>query len=74
MVSKKKIIFSGSRAFEMASRIKYAVKDFNLLYVDRNLKESFAYLNQKDINELVILCNYSAMLQTRKILTGKNIL
>ena len=74
LLSKKKIIFSGTRAFEMANRIKYAVKDFNLLYTDRNLKECFVYLNQKEINELVILCNYSAMLQTRKILTGKNIL
>lgn len=73
LLHKKKVIFSGSRAFEMASRVQYAVKDFNLLYANRDLKDCFIYLNQNEINEIVILCNYSAMLQIRKILTGKNI-
>ncbi len=83
---KTKIIVSGDRAYDMGLRIKYSrkVRDFSLLSEDTksNLK---IYLNLKqaidsaleEISEsetLYILPTYSAMLEIRKLLSGRKIL
>jgi len=72
--SKRKLYFSGTRAFEMANRIMYASTDLKVVHIEKNLKKMFNYLYEKDFNEIVIVCNYSAMLESRKLLTGKRIL
>jgi UDP-N-acetylmuramyl tripeptide synthase len=67
------IIISGLRAYDMAARLKYA----NLfVHVVEDINESIelALKNLEKDEKLFILPNYSAMLQTRKILTGKKIL
>ncbi len=71
---KKKLYFSGKRAYEMANRIQYASTQGKIVHVETNLKRMFKYLFEKDFNEVVVLCNYSSMLETRKILTGRKIL
>lgn len=73
LLNKKKIYFSGTRAYEMANRIQYSTNENKIVFVNRNLKQTFNYLYEKDFNEIIILCNYSAMLEIRKILTGRSI-
>ena len=74
LLHKKKVFFSGTRAFEMANRFQYASDDFKILHIEKNIKKMFKYIYEKDFNELVVICNYSSMLEARKILTGKRIL
>lgn len=73
VLEKKKIYFSGSRAFEMAARVNYAVKSCKFLDVNRNLKKSLIKIKEDEVTEVIVLCNYSAMLQLRKLLTGRKI-
>lgn len=80
------IIISGDRAFDMGLRIKYALENQKLkiknqnysekLKICENLKEAIKEsLKSVSSNEtLYILPTYSAMLEVRKILTGKKIL
>lgn len=67
------ITVSGTRKFDIALRLKYA--GF-FTHIADSLEEALVKLtNELDENEkLFILPNYSAMLETRKILTGKKIL
>jgi len=67
------IIVSGLRAYDMAVRLKYA--EF-FVHIEENIEKSIELaLKSLESNEkLFILPNYSAMLETRKILTGKKIL
>jgi UDP-N-acetylmuramyl tripeptide synthase len=74
VLSKKNLYFSGKRAFEMATRVKYAVENFNAVVIDRNLKEVIKEVAGRSISEIYVLCNYSSMLDLRKILTGRKIL
>lgn len=71
------IAVSGDRAFDMGLRIKYEIKNFNSK-VKIYTKLSQAVKNALDImsdNEtLYVLPTYSAMLEVRKILTGRKIL
>lgn len=68
------IITAGDRCYDMALRINYAKK--TKLYVFENLEEAIKFgideINQSET--LYILPTYSAMLEVRKILTGKKIL
>ncbi len=75
----KNILISGDRVYDMALRIKYAEKfqipnskfqTFEKL--DEAIKEGLN--NLKSDETLYILPTYSAMLEVRKILTGKKIL
>ena len=80
----KNIIVSGDRAYDIALRIKYATQNSNVK--SQNYKSKVkTYESLKDgiegalleisISEtLYILPTYSAMLEVRKILTGKKIL
>lgn len=67
------IALSGDRVYDMAIRLKYAEQ---LTHVEPNLKKAINKMVESlDINEtLFILPNYSSMLDTRKILTGRKIL
>lgn len=72
------ITISGERLYDMALRIKYAqnaIQD-SLFTVQENLEKAIVFsLAKTPKNEtLYILPTYSAMLETRKILTGKKIL
>ena len=68
------ITVSGDRTYDMALRIKYSeLKNFRIFEDISNAIEKS--LEQTKLGEtLFILPTYSAMLETRKILTGKKIL
>jgi hypothetical protein len=70
------LYLAGDRVYDLALRIKYA--DIKIL--DRNVFDNINDAIEKGLLEtqkektLYILPTYSAMLETRKILTGKKIL
>jgi len=70
----KIITISGDRAFDMGLRLKYAeIKNFQ---TEENLLKAINFAIDKTPQKetLYILPTYSAMLEARKILTGKKIL
>ncbi len=72
------IIISGDRTFDMSLRIQYSQTDkpFEKVVPEQNLQNAITKaLEQTRENEtLYILPTYSAMLEVRKILTGRKIL
>jgi len=70
----KTVLSSGIRAFDMGLRLKYA--QFSNFQIEENLTTAINIaIHQTPKNEtLYILATYSAMLEARKILTGKKIL
>jgi lipid II isoglutaminyl synthase (glutamine-hydrolysing) len=70
-----KIIVSGERVYDMALRIKYSLNN-QMMIVDPDLKNAinFGLSDVNDNETLFILATYSAMLEVRKILTGRKIL
>ena len=75
------IIVSGERCYDMGLRIKYAnsstAKNQKLKTIenlDHAIKQAMEQLNNNNNGILYILPTYSAMLEVRKILTGKKIL
>ena len=71
---KTNIFISGDRVYDMALRLKYAgVNNFNS-YEDLKTSVTEALNRTQNDETLYILPTYSAMLETRKILTGKKIL
>ncbi|KKQ28941.1 MAG: hypothetical protein A3H17_04165 [Candidatus Levybacteria bacterium RIFCSPLOWO2_12_FULL_37_14] len=70
----KNITVTGDRAFDLGLRLKYA--EFKNFQTKKNLAEATNVALEKTLkNEtLYILPTYSAMLEVRKILTGKSIL
>jgi UDP-N-acetylmuramyl tripeptide synthase len=70
----KNLYFSGHRAFEMAQRVSIAIEDSKKIIVEVKLAEILNKIVKSKASEVEVLCNYSSMLQIRKILTGKNIL
>ena len=78
---KHKIIVSGDRVYDLALRMKYAFQQYNnlamqQLIIKENLAEAIetGLKSIKPEGTLYILATYSAMLEVRKILTGKKIL
>jgi len=74
---KMDVSVSGDRAFDMALRLKYAhphVKKVDTYYplLDKGIEATLAKVAPNET--LYILPTYSAMLEVRKILTGKKIL
>jgi lipid II isoglutaminyl synthase (glutamine-hydrolysing) len=67
------ITVSGDRVYDIALRIKYAGAEKKLTY-NLHLREAIKEALGKSDRNLAILPTYSAMLETRKILTGKKIL
>ncbi len=70
----KNVVVSGHRTYDMALRLKYA--EFKKYETEESLiKATNTAINKTPNNEtLYILPTYSAMLDVRKILTGKKIL
>lgn len=71
------IFVSGGRAYDMALRLKYAIQTQNSKFkiyeeLKTAIKKSLKFSNKNET--LYILPTYSAMLETRKILTGRKIL
>ena len=69
----KNIVISGDRVYDLALRLKYAGSEFEVI---EDLKRALlkAVSKTKIRETLFILPTYSAMLDVRKILTGKRIL
>ncbi len=67
------IAVSGDRVYDMALRMKYAEK---FSHLEQDLEKAIKGMAESTPADeiLYILPNYSAMLETRKILTGKKIL
>jgi UDP-N-acetylmuramyl tripeptide synthase len=67
------IAVSGDRVWDMTLRLKHAGL---FVHADENLKNTIEQMckNLEEKETLYILANYSAMLESRKILTGKKIL
>ncbi len=75
----KQIFISGDRVYDMALRIKYSMKkdsDFEKVKIIPDLKDAIAkgLRETKPDETLYILPTYTAMLNVRKILSGKKIL
>ncbi len=74
----RSLIVSGDRAYDMGLRLKYTqgIIHESLFIIQENLKDAVALALQKTPKSetLCILPTYSAMLEVRKILTGKKIL
>lgn len=73
---KREIIVSGDRTYDMAIRLKYALTDMRFITVTDNLLSAIDVALSKigKHETLWILATYSAMLDVRKIITGKSIL
>lgn len=68
-----KIITSGSRAYDLAVRLKYAGFNPESIHIETNLKQAFK-LAKKDLSgRLFILPTYTAMLELQKILANSGI-
>jgi len=74
IADKKNLYFSGHRAFEMANRVNLTLDSAKKIIVEVKLKEILQSIFKSKITEIEVLCNYSSMLQLRKILIGNNIL
>jgi len=74
LLDKKSLFFSGKRSFEMAYRVTLPLDQTLKTIVKPNIKEMVNYIIKNKVAEINILCNYTSMLQVRKVLTGKSIL
>jgi UDP-N-acetylmuramyl tripeptide synthase len=81
----KRVICTGDRAYDMGVRVKYSLeveKKFKMkdqlekIKIFKNLKKAInsALQNIKKDETLYVFPTYSAMLEIRKILTGRKIL
>ncbi|MFC1625009.1 MurT ligase domain-containing protein [Patescibacteria group bacterium] len=68
----REVFVSGKRYLDMAVRLMYAEIQVGKGQVFENLGEAVESLTEK--KEILVFPNYSAMLEIRKILTGKKIL
>jgi len=72
---KRQIFISGTRALDMAVRLEYAGINIDDQNVNSNTKNVVSKIVEKeDIKKVVVLPNYSAMLDFRKVVLGKKIL
>ncbi|HUV47280.1 MAG TPA: MurT ligase domain-containing protein, partial [Candidatus Bathyarchaeia archaeon] len=73
-----KLIVSGTRLYDMAIRLKYALKTADI-HLEASLKKAVNTLinpsqsQGKNVKNLYILATYTAMLEIRKILAQKNL-
>lgn len=69
------LFVSGTRCLDMAVRLKYAGVWVSKANVYESLYGAIKHVSaESTLEEILVLPNYSAMLETRKILTGKKIL
>lgn len=72
---KKKIFITGTRFLDFAVRLKYSGVEVDEKNIISGLKDAAKKVkNSKSSNNVVVLPNYSAMLEIRKVLTGREIL
>ena len=72
--NEKSLYFTGKRSYEMANRITMPLDITKKVIVKPKLKEMFTYLEKQKCFDIVILCNYTSMLEIRKFVTGRSIL
>ncbi len=70
----KTVYVSGIRSYDMALRLQYAGVAVTLENTDASLKRIIDRIHAQNSKEIVVLPNYSAMLQFRKLTLGKEIL
>ncbi len=70
----KKVYISGTRAYDLALRLKYAGIYVAPENININLKENISKIVLSKEEKVFLLPNYSAMLESREILTGRKIL
>lgn len=70
------ISISGDRVYDLETRLKYAELKNSVTYVENDLHKSItnAIMNISEDEILYILPTYTAMLDVRKVITGKKIL
>jgi len=75
VTSGKKIFISGTRCYDMVVRLKYANVDVSSAFITTEISFLLKELSKnKSINSVVVLPNYSAMLDFRKVVLGRKIL
>lgn len=67
------IICSGTRAYDLALRLKYAGFNTNQLVIEPNTEKAYGIATTKLKSRLFILPTYTAMLEIQKILTRKGL-
>jgi lipid II isoglutaminyl synthase (glutamine-hydrolysing) len=73
--SNKKIFVIGQRSYDMAVRLKYAGVPSNNIVIFDQLQQLLKEISKdKNVNSIVVLPNYSAMLNFRKVVLGRKIL
>ena len=72
--NQKSLFFTGKRSFEMANRLTMPLDITKKVIVLPKIKEMFRYLEKNKCFDLIILCNYTSMLEIRKFITGRSIL
>jgi UDP-N-acetylmuramyl tripeptide synthase len=70
----KNVFISGTRSYDMALRLQYAGVPVSIENTNASLKRVIDKIHEQDGKEVVVLPNYSAMLQFRKLTLGKEIL
>jgi lipid II isoglutaminyl synthase (glutamine-hydrolysing) len=71
----KSIYVSGSRCLDMAVRLRYAEIEVLEENITSDIEKAIKMIEEGDsFDEVIVFPNYSAMLQVRKVLTGKAIL
>lgn len=71
----KNVFVTGRRAYDMTIRLNYAGVDVTKEKIYVSTKKAIkAIVKTKSCQKIIVLPNYSAMLEVRKLLTGKSIL
>lgn len=70
----KTVFVSGLRAYDMALRLHYAGVEIDNSHVDPSLKHTIDKIHQSVCKNIIVLPNYSSMLQFRGLTLGKEIL
>ena len=75
-ISTIRLTLSGERVYDLSLRFKYANADMNTITIesDVNLAINKSLMQTGSQETLYILATYTAMLEVRKLLTGKGIL
>lgn len=65
--AKKEVVVSGTRAYDMALRLKYAGLQVNKIKIIPDLKKAVDYIGKIADNDITILPTYTALLKLNKI-------
>ena len=71
--NENKIVVSGSRAFDMALRLKYAGVESDRIIVIQDIKKAVEYIGKNANNNITILPTYTALLKINKLNLKNNI-